>query len=88
MNLPAPRDAALELDGHVAMLSLRCDDVRNALTGSELVNDNDSPTARVGECEPRCFGVDHDQLAQRQRLEELLDACSAFQALCHKIEDH
>ena len=28
------------------------------------------------------------KLAQRQRLEEHLDVCSAFQAICHKTEDH
>lgn len=28
------------------------------------------------------------KLAQRQNLEEHLDACSAFQAICHKTEDH
>ena len=28
------------------------------------------------------------KLAQRQALEEHLDACSAFQAICHKTEDH
>jgi enoyl-CoA hydratase/carnithine racemase len=28
------------------------------------------------------------KLAQRQHLEEHLDVCSAFQAICHKTEDH
>jgi len=28
------------------------------------------------------------KLSQRQNLEEHLDACSAFQAICHKTEDH
>lgn len=28
------------------------------------------------------------KLAQRQQLEEHLDMCSAFQAICHKTEDH
>ena len=28
------------------------------------------------------------KLAQRQNLDEHLDACSAFQAICHKTEDH
>ena len=28
------------------------------------------------------------KLAQRQNLEEHLDICSAFQAICHKTEDH
>ena len=28
------------------------------------------------------------KLAQRQHLSEHLDACSAFQAICHKTEDH
>ena len=28
------------------------------------------------------------KLAQRQQLEEHLDVCSAFQAICHKTEDH
>ncbi|MGZ8153717.1 MAG: enoyl-CoA hydratase-related protein [Burkholderiales bacterium] len=28
------------------------------------------------------------KLAQRQKLEEHLDVCSAFQAICHKTEDH
>ncbi len=28
------------------------------------------------------------KLAQRQNLEEHLDVCSAFQAICHKTEDH
>ncbi len=28
------------------------------------------------------------KLAQRQNLEEHLEACSAVQAICHKTEDH
>jgi enoyl-CoA hydratase/carnithine racemase len=28
------------------------------------------------------------KLSQRQQLEEHLDVCSAFQAICHKTEDH
>ena len=28
------------------------------------------------------------KLAQRQQLAEHLDVCSAFQAICHKTEDH
>jgi len=38
-GLPALKDAALELDGCVAVLTLNRDDVRNALTGTALVGD-------------------------------------------------
>jgi enoyl-CoA hydratase/carnithine racemase len=38
-TLPALADAELELDGRVAMLTLKRDDVRNALTGTALVDD-------------------------------------------------
>jgi len=38
-NLPTPKDAALELDGRVAVLTFKRDDMRNALTGTNLVDD-------------------------------------------------
>jgi enoyl-CoA hydratase/carnithine racemase len=37
--LPALKDAALEVEGRVALLTFRRDDVRNALTSTDLVND-------------------------------------------------
>lgn len=39
MKLPALKDAALELDGRVATLTFKRDDIRNVITGSELMND-------------------------------------------------
>jgi len=39
MPLPQLTDATLELDGRVALLTLQRDDVRNALTGTALVED-------------------------------------------------
>jgi enoyl-CoA hydratase/carnithine racemase len=38
-TLPTLKDAALEVDGGVAVLTFRRDDVRNALTSTDLVND-------------------------------------------------
>jgi enoyl-CoA hydratase/carnithine racemase len=38
-GLPALKDAVLELDGRVAVLTFNRDDVRNALTGTQLVDD-------------------------------------------------
>ena len=38
-SLPALKDAALEVEGRVAVLTLKRDDVRNALTGTHLVDD-------------------------------------------------
>jgi enoyl-CoA hydratase/carnithine racemase len=38
-DLPALKDAMLELDGRIAVLTLNRDDVRNALTGTALVDD-------------------------------------------------
>jgi enoyl-CoA hydratase/carnithine racemase len=38
-DLPALKDAALELEGRVAVLTFKRDDVRNALTGTGLVDD-------------------------------------------------
>lgn len=38
-SLPALKDAALELDGRVAVLTFKRDDMRNALTGTSLVDD-------------------------------------------------
>ena len=37
--LPSLKDAALTLDGRVAVLTFKRDDVRNALTGTELTSD-------------------------------------------------
>jgi enoyl-CoA hydratase/carnithine racemase len=37
--LPALKDATLEFDGRVAVLTLNRDDVRNALTGTALIDD-------------------------------------------------
>jgi enoyl-CoA hydratase/carnithine racemase len=37
--LPTLKDAALTVDGRVALLTFKRDDVRNALTSTELVND-------------------------------------------------
>lgn len=39
MNLPKLTDALLEVDGRVAMLTLNRHDVRNALTGTSLIDD-------------------------------------------------
>lgn len=38
-GLPALKDAALEVEGRVAVLTLNRDDVRNALTGTGLIDD-------------------------------------------------
>ena len=38
-SLPTLKDAALELDGRVAVLTFKRDDMRNALTGTALVDD-------------------------------------------------
>lgn len=38
-NLPSLKDAALARDGRIAVLTLQRDDVRNALTGTALVDD-------------------------------------------------
>lgn len=42
-GIPAPiptlRDAALEVEGRVAVLTFKRDDMRNALTGTALVDD-------------------------------------------------
>jgi len=38
-SLPTLKDAALELDGRVAVLTFKRDDMRNALTGTGLVDD-------------------------------------------------
>ena len=38
-NLPLLKDAALELEGRVAVLTFKRDDMRNALTGTALVDD-------------------------------------------------
>jgi enoyl-CoA hydratase/carnithine racemase len=50
MNLPALKDAALELDGRIATLTFKRDDVRNALTSSELVHDIPAALAWAGAC--------------------------------------
>ncbi len=39
MNLPALKDSALAVEDRVAVLTFKRDDVRNALTSTELVND-------------------------------------------------
>ncbi len=39
MNAPQLKDSALAVEGRVAMLTFKRDDVRNALTSTELVND-------------------------------------------------
>ena len=39
MNLPKLTDALLEVDGRVATLTLNRHDVRNALTGTNLIDD-------------------------------------------------
>ena len=39
MNLPSLTDALLQFEGHVATLTLNRHDVRNALTGTQLVDD-------------------------------------------------
>jgi enoyl-CoA hydratase/carnithine racemase len=38
-GLPALKDAVLELDGRIAVLTFKRDDMRNALTGTSLVDD-------------------------------------------------
>lgn len=39
MDFPSLKDSALTVDGRIALLTFRRDDVRNALTSTELVND-------------------------------------------------
>jgi enoyl-CoA hydratase/carnithine racemase len=39
MDTPKPRDSSLEVEGRVAVLTFQRDDVRNALTGTALVDD-------------------------------------------------
>ena len=38
-NIPQLTDASLELENRVAILTFRRDDVRNALTGTALIDD-------------------------------------------------
>lgn len=46
--------------------------------------------ARIGEKPPQAIRYAKRllKMAQRQGIEEHLDLCSAFQAICHKTEDH
>lgn len=150
-DLPSLKDAVLEVDGRVAVLTFNRDDVRNALTSTELVAEiprviawaNAEPDISVliltgagsafsaggniktmgerAKAAPHVLeqnyrhGVQRIPLAleraeipviaakppqairyakrllklgQRQNLEEHLEVCSAFQAICHKTEDH
>lgn len=50
MKYPALIDSTLEVDGRVAVLTLNRDDVRNALTGTSLVDDIVTTTAWVNAC--------------------------------------
>jgi enoyl-CoA hydratase/carnithine racemase len=50
MNPPVLTDATLELEGRIATLTLNRNDVRNALTSSELVNDIPAALAWAGSC--------------------------------------
>ncbi len=51
MNRPELIDATLEVEGRVAIMTLNRDDLRNALTGTALVNDIVNATAWVNACE-------------------------------------
>ena len=51
MNLPTVRDARLVLDNRVATLTLARDDVRNALTGTALIDDIVGVAEWVNRCE-------------------------------------
>ncbi|WP_313950721.1 enoyl-CoA hydratase-related protein [Accumulibacter sp.] len=51
MNMPVLSDALLDLDQRVATLTLNRDDVRNALTGTGLIDDIVSVAEWVNRCE-------------------------------------
>lgn len=51
MNLPEMIDAKLDLDDRVAVLTLNRDDLRNALTGTNLVDDIVSAISWVNACD-------------------------------------
>ncbi len=51
MNIPPVTDALLEVDGRVALLTLNRDDVRNALTGTQLIEDIVGVAHRVNRCD-------------------------------------
>lgn len=53
MSIPQVTDALLEVDGRVALLTLNRDDVRNALTGTQLIDD----IVRVADWVNRCDEV-------------------------------
>lgn len=48
--LPALKDAALELEGRVAVLTFRRDDMRNALSGTRLIDDLCATLEWTGAC--------------------------------------
>jgi Enoyl-CoA hydratase/carnithine racemase len=51
MNIPPVTDALLEVDGRVALLTLNRDDVRNALTGTQLIEDIVGVAEWVNRCD-------------------------------------
>ena len=51
MTLPTVHDARLQLDNHVATLTLARDDVRNALTGTALIDDIVNVAEWVNACD-------------------------------------
>ena len=51
MTLPTVHDARLQLDNHVATLTLARDDVRNALTGTALIDDIVDVAAWTNTCD-------------------------------------
>lgn len=92
ISLPALKDSALEIDRRVALLTFNRDDVRNALTSTDLVSEIRAKeiAAKIAAKPPQAIRYAKRllKLAQRQNLDEHLDVCSAFQAICHKTEDH
>jgi enoyl-CoA hydratase/carnithine racemase len=57
---------------------------------AELMNTAKKMAARIASKPPQAvrYAKRLLKLAERQQLAEHLDACSAFQAICHKTEDH
>lgn len=51
LDIPKPKDATLSLENRVAVLTLQRDDVRNALTGTALIDDI-VETVNWANCEP------------------------------------
>lgn len=51
MNIPKPVDAILEVENRIALLTLNRHDLRNALTGSNLIDDIVTTAEWVNHCE-------------------------------------